>query len=161
MKTKITLLIILIYNIGYTQLAVVDAGVNTTLASQLTNSTSQLAQLQKSYELLKEASEKVEKVSNMIKSINDMGEIISLQKEAISNVNLILNQDINVSTSTLKKLNTALGSISLNIGLVSKILSNGLFTMTDKDRIDFFEDTRRKILIDVVKTRIIANKYKN
>lgn len=160
MKTKLSLILILVFKIGFSQTPVTDVGANATLTSQLTTSTSQLAQLEQSYELLKEASEKLEEVSNMIKSVNDIEKIISLQKEAINNVSLVVEQKDKVSVSTLKNLTKNLSSISLNIGLVSKILSNGLFSMTDKDRIDFFDETRRKILIDVVKTRVVANKYK-
>lgn len=131
---------------------------NSTLASQLTTAGNQLTQMQRSYELLQKSAEKIEKVSNVVKSINNMDEIISLQEQAISNVKTIMKNP-KATTGTLNNLNNALVSISANVNIISKLLSNGLFNMTDKERTDFFEDKRQRILIDVVKTRIMKNRY--
>lgn len=131
---------------------------NSTLASQLSTAGNQLTQMEKSYEQLKKSAEKIEKVSNVVKSINNMEDIISLQKQAISNVKAIIKNS-KVNKNTIDNLNSTLVSISANVNIINKLLTNGLFNMTDKERTDFFDGKRQMILIDVVKTRIMKLKY--
>ena len=162
MKNLITILAITILSWSYGQMAVVDAGVNASLSSQLATSSNQLLQLEKSYKVLQEASDKIDKVSSMVKSVNDIGEIVTLQKEAISNITFIMSKTKkeNGSTAITKNLSKTLATITGQLNSINKTLSSGFFSMTDKDRIDYFENSRSIILLNVAKTRVAANKYR-
>ena len=169
MKNLIILMLLFISFKATSQMVVSDAGAtanlataNVTMSSTLAKSSAQLVQLEKSYETLQRASDKIEKVNSMVKSVNNIGEIIDFQKEAISNINFIKMKikGSKSENSILKNLSAVLATISGSVKDINNILRNGFFNMNDKERIDTFREKRSKILLNVVKTRVIANQYK-
>lgn len=144
-------------------MVVTDVKANAQLKTQLVNSGKQLAQLQRSYELLKDAQDKYQEINSYVSSINDISDIISMQKEAIENVNLIVKNTKRKGESRellMTYLNRILLDISKSVGVVSNVLSEGYFSMDDKDRIDLFQAERDRVFSLLASTRGKANPYK-
>lgn len=169
MTKIITILVSMVALNSYSQMVVTDAGAtaalstaNTTMSTTLAKSAATLKQLEDSYKLLQKGAEKIEKVNSMVKSVNDIKEIIGFQKEAITNINLIKSnmKDKKNATATLKTLNNILSTLTRSIGDINNILKDSFFSMTDKERIDTFNEKRSIVLLNTIKTRAMANKYK-
>jgi len=165
MKTTITYLLLLFTMHIFSQgaMVVTDVSANASLKSQLIASSNQLAQLEKNYDLLKSAEEKYKKVNSIVTSVYKISEIIALQKEAITNVSLVLKNTKLTGKSRerlFKTLNQTLVSIASRVDMISNVLQGGFFNMTDKERIDTFKQERSSIFILVSKTRGYANPYR-
>lgn len=159
MKKLILLIFVGSSALCFGQMAVVDAGVNGQLATQLSTSASQLAQLEQSYELIKKTADNVEKVTSYVQSVNDIKSVIDLQKEAVNNINLIMRNK-GSQKGVAKNLTGILQGISRHITNINKVITSGFFTMTDKERLDFFREEKSIIFSQVAKTRGMANPYK-
>ena len=165
MKKAITFLCLIISIPFFSQgaMVVTDLTANQTLASTLTASTKQLTQLEKNYALLKSAEEKYQKINSIVTSVYSLGEIINLQKEAINNVSLVLNKT-KLTGKSLSRLENVLKQTLENIakltGTISNVLKDGFFNMSDKERIDMFQQNRSAIFFLVSKTRGYANPYR-
>ena len=165
MKTTMGLLLLIFGNILHAQMLVTDtatnaslAAANSTMATTLTKATAQLSQLEKSYAIMKKASDKIEKVSSVVQSVNDIKELIKLQDEAITNVKLITKHK--KSKNTYNILTNLLQNITKHIGNVNKVLTKGFFSMSDKERTDFFKEEKSIIFGLTARTRGMANPYK-
>ncbi|MFI8410834.1 hypothetical protein ACIGHM_29040 [Streptomyces diastaticus] len=162
MKHLFTFLFAIVSVSIYSQVVVTDVTANQTLATQLTTSTNQLSQLERNYELLKESEEKYQKINSIVTSVYNLGEILKLQKEAIFNVKLFLEKT-NLKGDAREKMVVKCKNIVESIGRssenISNVLKEGFFSMTDKERIDFFKEERHHIYFLVSKTRGYALPY--
>jgi Type IV secretion system proteins len=137
--------------------------VNTSLMSQLSTAGNQLTQLEKSYEMMEKSAEKIEKVNSMVEAVSDMKEIISLNNENIKNVQFVLknlgkNKKQNVMY--MKKLSGTVTAVSGYVSTLNKLMSSNFFSMTDKERLDYFKELRTKVIFQVGKSRGIANQFR-
>lgn len=165
MRNLNILIFMFITSLIYSQGAMIvsDVTANQTLASQLTSSGKQLAQLEKSYKLLKDAEKKFQKVNSIVTSVYKVKDIIDLQTEAIENIKLVLkntNLKGKKRERLVKTLTNNLVSITRRVSIVTDVLQDGFFDMTDKERIDMFDKERRAVFTLMAKTRGYANAYK-
>ncbi len=164
MKNLLVVLILLFTSYSFGQAMVVtDVTANQTLTTQLAKSAQQLNQLEKNYELLKSAEDKYKKINSIVTSVAKISSIIDLQKEAIENVNIVLNNS-NLKgksrTTLLNSLNQSMLSIGGSVETITNVLNEGFFNMSDKERLEMFEGERKKVLFQVGKTRGYANPYR-
>jgi hypothetical protein len=161
---KLLLLFLLTFALSnYGQVVTNDTQANITLSSQLLKSAEQLKQLEKNYDLIKKAEEKYEKINSLVSSVSNLKEIISLSNEAYSNVSLVLEntnlkgKSRQILIKNLQKLTIKISEKTLNI---SKVVKEGFFTMSDKERMDLFQKERNSIFSLVSRTRGYANPYR-
>jgi hypothetical protein len=160
MKKLITSILLVNALLGFSQMVVNDPGANAALTSQLATSAQQLKQLEESYSILQKNAERLDKVTSVISSINNIEQIIAYQKEATGNVQLIMKNSKGNNTIIFRSMNKVLQDISKNVNLINKVLKGGFFSMSDKERIDYFDNIKRDIIFNLGKTRMYSAKYK-
>jgi len=129
---------------AFAQVAVVDAGANHQMAKQITQSAAQIKQLEKSYQLMKEAQDKYRQVNGYIQQMGQLQNIINLQKQAINNSNKIL-QKAKSGKFDISSIGAQLSQISGSIKTVQALLNNGMFNMSDSERITLLENEYNKV----------------
>lgn len=144
MKSLILALSLMVGSYTFAQMAVVDAGANHQMAKQITQSAAQIKQLEKSYQLMKDAQDKYNKVNGYIQQMGQLQNIINLQKQAISNSNKIL-QKARAGKFDVSSIGTQLSQISGSIKTVQALLNNGMFKMSDSERITLLENEYNKV----------------
>ncbi|MBD8019058.1 hypothetical protein [Kaistella pullorum] len=144
MKSLILAFSLMVGSYTFAQMAVVDAGANHQMAKQITQSAAQIKQLEKSYQLMKDAQDKYNKVNGYIQQMGQLQNIINLQKQAISNSNKIL-QKARAGKIDVSSIGTQLSQISGSIKTVQALLNNGMFKMSDSERITLLENEYNKV----------------
>lgn len=144
MKKLILTFCLLVGSYSFAQMAVVDAGANQQIAKQITQSAAQIKQLEKSYSLLKDAQEKYQKVNGYIQQMGQLQNIINMQKQAISNSNKILEK-ARKGKFDVSGIQNQLAQISGSIKTVQALLNNGMFNMSDSERITLLENEYNKV----------------
>lgn len=144
MKKLILTLCLLVGSYSFAQMAVVDAGANQQIAKQITQSAAQIKQLEKSYSLLKDAQEKYQKVNGYIQQMGQLKNIINMQKQAINNSNKILEK-ARKGKFDVSSIKNQLAQISGSIKTVQALLNNGMFNMSDSERITLLENEYNKV----------------
>lgn len=144
MKSLILALSLMVGSYTFAQMAVVDAGANHQMAKQIMQSAAQIKQLEKSYQLMKDAQDKYNKVNGYIQQMGQLQNIINLQKQAISNSNKIL-QKARAGKFDVSSIGTQLSQISGSIKTVQALLNNGMFKMSDSERITLLENEYNKV----------------
>ncbi|OXA65326.1 hypothetical protein B0A67_24475 [Flavobacterium aquidurense] len=172
MKKLILLLALAITGTIHAQIPVTDVAtngqlglLNTTTASsygkmaeQVVTAAKQLSQLEKTYNTVKATAEKVEKVSDAVQSYNDVDKFISKQKEIIKNVGLVTNSK--KSTIPRNQLQNILNTSSSSIKKIQEFLSDNVFNMNDKERIDLVTAENKKLELSLMRSRMYANSVK-
>lgn len=144
MKKLILTLCLLVGSYSFAQMAVVDASANQQIAKQITQSAAQIKQLEKSYSLLKDAQEKYQKVNGYIQQMGQLQNIINMQKQAINNSNKILEK-ARKGKFDVSSIKNQLAQISGSIKTVQALLNNGMFNMSDSERITLLENEYNKV----------------
>lgn len=144
MKKLILTFCLLVGSYSFAQMAVVDVGANKQIAKQITQSAAQIKQLEKSYSLLKEAQEKYQKVNGYIQQMGQLQNIINMQKQAINNSNKILEK-ARKGKFDVSGIKNQLAQISGSIKTVQALLNNGMFNMSDSERITLLENEYNKV----------------
>ncbi len=144
MKRLLLALTLMIGFCAFAQVAVVDAAANHQMAKQITQSAAQIKQLEKSYQLLKDAQEQYNKVNGYIQQMGQLQNIINLQKQAINNSNKIL-QKARAGKFDVSGISSQLSQISGSIKTVQALLNNGMFKMSDSERITLLENEYNKV----------------
>lgn len=144
MKKLFLLIVIFISGISFAQIPVTDATANANLGIQISKSTEQLTQLQKSYQLMKEGYEKYKKVNSYVQQMGQLQNIINYQRQAIRNANLALKKARGGKFS-VRDIETNLRQISGSVKTVQAILNNNMFNMTDGERIQVMENELKKV----------------
>lgn len=144
MKKLILTLCLLVGSYSFAQMAVVDVGANQQIAKQITQSAAQIKQLEKSYSLLKDAQEKYQKVNGYIQQMGQLQNIINMQKQAINNSNKILEK-ARKGKFDVNGIQNQLAQISGSIKTVQALLNNGMFNMSDSERITLLENEYNKV----------------
>lgn len=144
MKKLLLTLCLLVGTYSFAQMAVVDAGANQQIAKQITQSAAQISQLEKSYSLLKDAQEKYQKVNGYIQQMGQLQNIINMQKQAINNSNKILEK-ARKGKFDVNGIQNQLAQISGSIKTVQALLNNGMFNMSDSERITLLENEYNKV----------------
>lgn len=144
MKKLILTLCLLVGSYSFAQMAVVDVGANQQIAKQITQSAAQIKHLEKSYSLLKDAQEKYQKVNGYIQQMGQLQNIINMQKQAINNSNKILEK-ARKGKFDVNGIQNQLAQISGSIKTVQALLNNGMFNMSDSERITLLENEYNKV----------------
>lgn len=144
MKKLLLTLCLLVGSYSFAQMAVVDASANQQIAKQITQSAAQIKQLEKSYSLLKDAQEKYQKVNGYIQQMGQLQNIINMQKQAINNSNKILEK-ARKGKFDVSSIKNQLAQISGSIKTVQALLNNGMFNMSDSERITLLENEYNKV----------------
>jgi flagellar biosynthesis chaperone FliJ len=167
---KVFFITLLSTNLFYPQMPVTDAATgaqltalntqstlqNNTLASQLTTAGSQLTQLEKTYEQVKKAAEKIEQVNNAIDSAQKVGDLIEMQKEAFGNLDTYMDNVKKMNGKVdIKQVEAIIGNLSKIVADLSKVVTNGIFNMTDKERIDYMEVRKKEVTNELLKSRLL------
>lgn len=157
MKTLFLTTILFFLSIfSYGQMAVVDAGVNASLTSQIATASKQLVEAQKSYELLEKSADKIEKVSQAIKSVAEIGEFLQMQSTILKNLSQA-SRNKNISQD---KVNKILNGTQRSIKGVQNLLSNSFFSLNDKERLDLLKEEKESIQINMVRSSMLLNASK-
>lgn len=144
MKKVILTLFLVVGSFSFAQMAVIDAGANQQIAKQVTQSAAQIKQLEKSYSLMKDAQEKYQKVNGYVKQMGQLKNIIMMQKNAINNSNKILDK-ARKGKFDVSGIQNQLAQISGSIKTVQALLNNGMFNMSDSERINLLENEYSKV----------------
>lgn len=144
MKKVILTLFLAVGSFSFAQMAVIDAGANQQIAKQVTQSAAQIKQLEKSYSLMKDAQEKYQKVNGYVKQMGQLKNIIMMQKNAINNSNKILDK-ARKGKFDVSGIQNQLAQISGSIKTVQALLNNGMFNMSDSERINLLENEYSKV----------------
>lgn len=172
MKKLILLLALTITGIIHAQIPVTDVAtngqlglLNTTtssaygkMAEQVVTAAKQLSQLEKTYNTVKATADKVEKVNDAVQGYNDVEKFISKQKEIIRNVSLVTSSK--KSTVSRTQLQNILNTSSASIKKIQDFLSDNLFNLNDKERIDLVTAENKKLELSLMRSRIYANSVK-
>lgn len=144
MKKILFALSLMIGSYTFAQMAVVDAGANHQMAKQITQSAAQIKQLEKSYKLMKDAQEKYRLVNGYVQQMGQLQNIINLQKQAVNNSSKIL-QKARKGKFDVSSIGAQLSQISGSIKTVQALLNNGMFNMSDSERITLLENEYDKV----------------
>lgn len=173
MKKLIILLTLLTGFIGKAQMPVTDVaagGQLTTLnasataqiskmADQLANAGKQLSQLEKSYEEMKKVSDKIEKVNEAVKNYNQLVTFFKMQKQIISNLSAV-NSSGSYSASTSKRIQSVLNQTTNSMETLQDVLSNNVFNLNDKERLDLLKQQKEELQINSVRSLMLLNASK-
>lgn len=158
MKNIILFILLMVCSKSFSQMAVIDATANQTMAQQLATAAQQLETTSRNYEMLKKSAEKIEKVSEAIKSVNQIGTFIKMQAEILSNIDRVISSNRNRITSS--KLSNVLKNTSTTLDNVKNLLSNSFFSLNDAERLELLEKEKRKIGIELMRSRLYLNSTK-
>lgn len=128
------------------------------MSEQVISAAKQLSQLEKTYNTVKATAEKVEKVNNAVQSYNDVEKFISKQKEIIKNVSLVTSS--RKSTIPRGQLQNIINTSSASINKIQEFLSDNIFSLNDKERIDLVTAENKKLELSLMRSRMYANSVK-
>lgn len=160
MKKILLLLSLVFFTSAFSQMAVIDATANQQMSRQISQSVTQIRQLENTYRVLKETKEKYEQVNGYISQMGQLQNIINQQKEAVNNANKCLQKALNAKVS-LRDVDTNLKQISGSIKTIQAVLSNGFFNMSDAERISILdrELQRAKTANTAIRVKLIKLSY--
>ena len=128
------------------------------IAEQVINAAKQLSQLEKTYNTVKATADKIEKVNRAVQSYNDLDKFITKQKEIIKNISLVSSS--RRSTISRTQLQKILNTSSESIKKIQDILSDNIFNLNDKERIDLVSAENKKLEINLMRSKVYANSIK-
>jgi hypothetical protein len=128
------------------------------MAESVVTAAKQLSQLEKTYNTVKATADKVEKVNSAVQTYNDVDRFISKQREIIKNVSLVTNS--RKSTVSRTQLQNIINSSSQSIKKIQDFLSDNLFSLNDKERIDLVTGENKKLELSLMRSRMYANSVK-
>lgn len=143
MKNLVILFALIMSSLIPAQMAVYDAGTNYQMAQQIAGSSKQLNQLQQTYKVMKEASDKYREINGYVQSMGQLQNIITVQKEAISNANKCLQQAKGKNVN-FRDISSNISQISGSIKTVQALLQNNVFKMDDSQRIQLLDKEYQK-----------------
>lgn len=160
MKKILLIFSLIFFNSAFSQMAVIDATANKQMAKQISQSVTQIRQLENTYNVLKEAKEKYEKVNGYVSQMGQLQNIINQQKQAVNNANKCLQKARNGRVS-LRDVETNLRQISGSIKTIQAVLSNGFFNMSDAERIAILDKElqRAKTANTAIRVKLIKLSY--
>lgn len=143
MKRIILTLFLFISGMAFAQIPVTDVAANSNLAIQVSQGSQQLSQLMNSYKVLKEGADKFKQINGYVQQMGQLQNIINQQRSAISNANMVVRKarEKNIRVDDLSGL---LNQIQGSIRTVQALLQNGMFKMTDAERINLMEGELKK-----------------
>lgn len=160
MKKILLVFSLIFFTSAFSQMAVIDATANKQMAKQISQSVTQIRQLENTYKVLKEAKEKYEQVNGYVSQMGQLQNIINQQKQAVNNANKCLQKARNGKVS-LREVDTNLKQISGSIKTIQAVLSNGFFNMSDAERIAILDKElqRAKTANTAIRVKLIKLSY--
>ncbi|MCY1659313.1 hypothetical protein [Chryseobacterium sp. SL1] len=143
MKKIISVFLMIVCSYAFSQIPVTDATANANLGLQLSQSAKQLTQLQNTYKVMKEASDKFKQVNGYVQQMGQLQNIINQQQSAVNNANLILRK-ARQKQMRVPDIQNLLSQIQGSIRTVQAVMQNGMFKMTDAERINVMENELKK-----------------
>ena len=159
MKKVIIMGVFLAPFLGFAQLTgnvVYDPTQAANMTQQISNTSQQISQLDKSLDYMKKASDQIEKVNSYVRAIDQLTEITAIYQDAVKlagqiRQNLPKVKSRESQSRILKNVSETLTSLQRSINLVSKVLSNDFFKMTDRERMELIKEERHKVLMKRVR----------
>lgn len=126
----------------------------------ISNSVEQLSKLEKTVDYMKKAEEKLSRVNGYLQKVEDVQKIIDLQRKSIKEAIRVRDKVLKMKGSQsarqyTKTLSSALSAIKNSISNVNSILTNGYFSMSDKERIDFIRQERSRVFSNYIKVKAL------
>lgn len=143
MKKIVSVFLMIVGSYAFSQIPVTDATANANLGLQLSQSAKQLTQLQNTYKVMKEASDKFKQVNGYVQQMGQLQNIINQQQSAVNNANLILRK-ARQKQMRVPDIQNLLSQIQGSIRTVQAVMQNGMFKMTDAERINIMENELKK-----------------
>ncbi|MRM84275.1 hypothetical protein [Riemerella anatipestifer] len=156
MKKNILILMVTLPILGLSQTVVYDPTQAANMGTQIQNSATQVAQLDKSLEYMQKASEKLDKVSGYVRDLQDLKEIADMSRESFRIAQQLRANLPKVKSQSrrqlyTKKITQSLKSINESLAFVNKVVSNNFFSMSDKDRMELIKRERHRVHISRTK----------
>jgi len=129
------------------------------MAQQISTSTKQLSEMQKTVDYLQSAQDKLNNVSGFVQNLDEAKDIISNYKSALNYANRVPNRLSKMSNKAKanevsKSVVSMVNKINSSILFTQRLLTNGGFQMTDYERITLLRE-------ELSKSRILKTKLKN
>lgn len=168
MKTTLVICTFLIFTMhSNAQLVVNDPLANSSLLTSITQGAEQVRNGLEQLELLKKAKDAVDKVSGVVRDVKEIEEIYNIQKAILKNstdylrqlqkTNLFENKEmVNITTNY----NTVIDNSVKSIEALNKVLSSGLFKMTDAERLEYIRALKGEMQVKLADTEVLFSKYK-
>ena len=146
-------LVLLPYMVMNAQQIVKDPTNDVNMGRQIQTSIEQYKTLQNQLDFVKKVAERLKKVNQYLLISGDLNSIKNLYKSCSTTANLVkqkLQKSKNLETkkSGVKNITTFLTQANTSINFLNKILTNGLFSMSDKERIDLIRE-QKSVLLNV------------
>lgn len=128
------------------------------MGRQIANSSQQVAQLSKTVEYMEKAQEKINQVNGYVRNMSELKNIIELQKQSLISATKVKDKVARIKNPKIRSLmlndtTQALNGINESIAFVSKILSNGFFSMSDAERMQWIKAQRDKVFSNYQKIK--------
>ena len=128
------------------------------MSSQLTASSKQLAETQKTLNYMRQTQEALNKVSGFVQGLDEAEGVISNYKEALGYANRIPTKlskysDVNARKSVTKSVVSSINAINSSLQLVQRLMSDGSSKMNDYERTQLIKE-------EYTKSKLMKNKLK-
>ena len=156
MKKLIKLLtVVLLLSTGLVkaQQIVKDPTNDANMGRQIQTSVEQYKTLQKQLDFVKKEAERLKKVNQYLLISGDLNSIKNLYKSCTTTANLVKQKlqkykNVNTKKTGVKNVTNFLQQANTTINFLNKVLTNGLFSMSDKERIDLIRE-QKSVLLNV------------